>query len=81
METEPSLQKHFSFTSKVFNSNTHFPNTFSLDQALPPINQSKYAPVVRDDNYFILKPKKHSNQHLNLKFDINSQYLNTVSTS
>ena len=81
VETEPSLQKHFSFTSKVFNSNTHFPNTFSLEQALPPINPRKYAPVVKDDNYFILKPKKHSNQNLARKFDINSQYLNTVSTS
>ena len=54
VETEPSLQKHFSFTSKVFNSNTHFPNTFSLDQDLPPINQRKYAPERREEGNFLI---------------------------
>lgn len=84
METEPSiLQKHFSVSSKGFkkNSATHLPKTLSLDQELPPINTSKYAPVVKDENFYILKPKIQSNKNLNRKVDINSQYLNTVSTS
>ena len=84
METEPSmLQKHFSVTSKPFkkNSTNHLPKTLSLDQELPPIYPSKYAPVIKDDNFFILKPKNVSNKNLNRKVDINSQYLNTVSTS
>ena len=84
METEPlMLQKHFSVTSKTFkkNSTNHLPKTLSLDQELPPINPNKYAPVIKDDNFFILKPKNVSNKNLNRKVDINSQYLNTVSTS
>ena len=59
---------------KTLSLNTH--------TELPPIFPRKSSSnVTKEDNSFIMKPKKLSTKQLTQKIDINSQYLNTVSTS
>lgn len=56
--------------------------SLNTNSELPPIFPRKSSTnIPKEDNSFITKPKRFSTKQLSQKIDINSQYLNSVSTS